>query len=144
MRWRAVAATVVLAGSVAALGQTALASFSSSSSADATYSSAALAAPPSLAVIQAVCTLGVSDSAQVNWLEPSDNKASGYEILRSTTNGGPYTAIATVAGATTITYTDTGLAFATTYYYVVQATRNSWTSSQTTQVSVTTRSALCV
>lgn len=144
MRGRVAAAATAVVIMVAALGQTALASFSSAPSASATYTSAALDAPTGLSVVQAVCTVGVSDSAQLSWSQPSNNKAAGYEISRSTSNGGPYTPVTTVTGASTTTYTDTGLAFTTTYYYVVTATKNNWKSGQTTQVSVTTRSALCV
>jgi hypothetical protein len=130
--------------SVAAFGQAALASFSTSSSASATYTSATLSAPTGLSVIRAICSVGLSDSAQVSWSQPSNNKASGYEIQRSTVSGGPYTTIGTVSGASTTTYTDTGLAFATTYYYVVKSTKNNWKSSPTSQVSVTTRTPLCL
>ena len=46
--------------------------------------------------------------------------ASGYNVYRSLTSGGPYTKIAT--GLTNTSYTDTGLTNGTTYYYVVTAT----------------------
>jgi fibronectin type 3 domain-containing protein len=44
--------------------------------------------------------------------------AVAYRVRRSTTNGGPYSTIATLA-ATTTTYANTGLTNNTTYYYVV-------------------------
>lgn len=61
-----------------------------------------------------------SNGSQVNlsWSASTDNTAvSGYQILRSTTNGGPYAQIAT---PNTTTYIDNNLS-ANTYYYVVRA-----------------------
>ena len=46
-------------------------------------------------------------------------KATSYTIKRSTTAGGPYTAIAT--DITDISYTDTDVKNGTTYYYIVSA-----------------------
>ena len=63
--------------------------------------------------------------------------ADGYEILRSKTNGGPYTHLATVAGRTTTTYSDANLSGAGKWYYVVRATKNNWLSASTSQISVT-------
>ena len=45
--------------------------------------------------------------------------ATSYELLRSTSGGGPYTSVAT--GLTVPTFTDTGLTAGTSYYYVVRA-----------------------
>ncbi len=58
--------------------------------------------------------------------------ATSYVVGRSTTNGGPYTAIATPTGTG---YTDTGLANGTTYYYVVSATDLSGTGPGSAQSS---------
>jgi beta-glucanase (GH16 family) len=44
---------------------------------------------------------------------------SGYTVKRSLSDGGPYTNV--ISGIATTNYTDTGLAGATTYYYVVSA-----------------------
>ncbi len=55
----------------------------------------------------------------LSWTASSDNVGvSGYQILRSTTNGSGYAQIAT---SNTNSYTNTGLSIGTTYYYVVKA-----------------------
>jgi hypothetical protein len=63
------------------------------------------------------------------------NGAVSYIVRRSTTSGGPYTDIAT--GVTATSYLDTGLANATTYYYVVAATNAYGISSNSVEVSAT-------
>lgn len=70
--------------------------------------------------------------------------ADGYELFRSTTDGGPYSSIGNVSGRTNVTYTDTTVTFSTTYHYVVRATRNLWRSADSNQTSITTPTALCV
>ncbi len=65
--------------------------------------------------------------------------ANNYNVKRSLTSGGPYSNIATAAA---ITYTNTGLANGTTYYYVVSALRASGESDNSAQVSATPNSVL--
>ena len=61
--------------------------------------------------------------------------AASYKVFRSTTSGGPYTEIATVA---TTSYANTGLAGGVTYYYVVQAVNSSGcASANSNQASAT-------
>ena len=75
----------------------------------------------------------------LNWTAASSTFADGYDVYRSTTNGGPYTLRAHVTGRTTTTYTDTsGLSLNTTYYYVLQSTANNWTSANSAQASAKT------
>lgn len=50
----------------------------------------------------------------------------GYQVLRSTTNGGPYAQIATT---TTASYSDTSVIANSTYYYVVRAVDQSFNHS---------------
>ena len=66
----------------------------------------------------------------LNWTASSG--ATGYNIKRALTNGGPYTTIAATAGTNA---TDTGLTNGTLYYYVVSATSGSGESADSTQAS---------
>ncbi len=66
---------------------------------------------------------------------PTSAGATNYNVKFSTTNGGPYTTIASTA---TTTYTNTGLANGTAYYYVVSAVNSFGESSNSVQVSATT------
>src|SRR5882724_10790804 len=69
---------------------------------------------------------------------PSD---TGYNLKRSLSNGGPYTNL--INGVATTNYTDTGLASATTYYYVVSAVAVGCNeSTNSTQASATTAGTL--
>ncbi|HXU46254.1 MAG TPA: proprotein convertase P-domain-containing protein, partial [Thermoanaerobaculia bacterium] len=58
-------------------------------------------------------------TATVSWTASAG--ATGYNVLRSTTSGGPYTQIGTSA---TTSFNDTGLTCNTPYFYVVQATNS--------------------
>jgi len=61
--------------------------------------------------------------------------ATNYSVKFSTTNGGPYTTIGSTA---TTSYTSTGLANGTTYYYVVSAVNSFGESTNSVQLSATT------
>jgi hypothetical protein len=60
--------------------------------------------------------------------------AGSYNVMRSTTSGGPYTLIASPTGPP---FVDSGLTNGTKYYYVVQSSSPSGTSGNSTQVTVT-------
>jgi len=64
-------------------------------------------------------------------------------VLRSTTDGGPYSSVGTVGGQATTTFTDTTATSLTTYYFVVQATRHLWRSVDSVQASATVPVSLC-
>ncbi len=109
-----------------------------------TVSSATLESATGLAAANGTCEVLVLTRVDLSWSATGSAFADGYEIFRSPTSGGPYTSIGTVVGRTTTTYTDATVLFSTTYHYVVQATKNSWRSANSTQASVTTPTSLCV
>ncbi len=65
----------------------------------------------------------------LNWA--ATDGATAYNVYRSTTNGGPYTP---VASAATNSYTDTGLQNGASYYYVVTSTNVFGESAYSAQV----------
>ena len=71
--------------------------------------------------------------ATLNW--NASSVATTYNVYRSTTNGGPYAVIAT--NITTTSYTNTGLANGTNYYYVVTVVNGSGESGYSNQASAT-------
>jgi hypothetical protein len=62
-------------------------------------------------------TVAGTNQIALSWTAASG--AAGYNLKRSTTNGGPYSVIASNLAA--LVYTDTGLVNNTTYYFVVSA-----------------------
>jgi len=71
---------------------------------------------------------------QINVSWTASAGATSYNVLRSTTSGGPYTQVGTSA---TTSFSDTGLTCNTTYYYVVQAV-GACASANSAQASATT------
>jgi uncharacterized protein (TIGR03382 family) len=71
-------------------------------------------------------------SANLSWTSVSN--ATSYNVLRSTTSGGPYTLVANVTGTT---YVDSGLSFTQTYYYVVQGVNAFGVGPNSNQVAIT-------
>jgi len=63
--------------------------------------------------------------------------ATGYNVKRATTDGGPYTQLAQVAAPTSNGYTDSSVTNGTTYYYVVQTLTAAGSSADSPQVSAT-------
>ncbi len=86
---------------------------------------------PPAAPINLTVTAG---SGQVGLSWSASSRATGYNVQRATTNGGPYTSI---ANPTTTSYTDTTVTNGTTYYYVVAAVNPSGESANSSQVSAT-------
>lgn len=141
-RRRVIAAAVCVAIAVGA-PRSASAAFADGASDSHTLSTAQLAPPTNPGTAAGTCVVAVSDSVVVTWTASTSAWADGYEILRSTTAGGPYTIVGSAAGAGTQSYTDSPLLFSTTYYYVIQSTKGNWRSSPTTETSRSTRSTLC-
>lgn len=75
--------------------------------------------------------LGDDGSIKLNW-SPSMG-ASGYNVKRSQTRGGPYSTIAGQVSATE--YIDAGLANGQTYYYVVSAVSSTGEGADSKEVS---------
>jgi hypothetical protein len=73
---------------------------------------------------------GTNGQVNLSWTAPLE--ATGYNVKRSLTNGGPYSVI----GATTGTaYADSAVTNGTWYYYVVSATNNAGPSPNSAQAS---------
>jgi len=94
---------------------------------EAQYCQAPPAAPTALSA-----TAG-NAQASLSWTAGSG--ATGTSIHRGTTTGGPYTTIATNVAGTT--FTDTGLANGTTYFYVVTGTNSLGESPDSNEASAT-------
>src|SRR6266540_3823450 len=92
-------------------------------------------APPA-APTNLTATAASSSQINLNWTGSSG--ATNYNVLRSTTSGGPYSQVA--SGVTSTSFSDTGLAAGTTYFYVVQACNGSGCSGNSNQASATTPS----
>ena len=74
-------------------------------------------------------------NAQVSLTWTASTGASSYNVLRSITSGGSYSAVATSLTATN--YTDAAVTNGTTYYYVVQAVNSVGTSGNSNEASAT-------
>ena len=72
-------------------------------------------------------------SSQINLAWNASVGASGYNLKRSTTSGGPYTTIAT--NLPYLNYSDTGLVNGMPYYYVVTATNSFGESGNSSEAS---------
>lgn len=77
--------------------------------------------------------MAMSGNAQITIHWTASSGAVSYTIKRSSTNGGPYTTVAT--GVTATSYTNTNLTNGTTYYYVVSAVNSAGSSVNSLQVS---------
>ena len=97
---------------------------------------AAPASPPSA---PSGLTATAVSTSQINlaWTDNSGDE-SNFIVSRSTTAGGPYTDIATLAANTT-SYNNTGLSASTTYYYVVRAVNSGGSSALSNEASATTQ-----
>ena len=89
---------------------------------------ALLGAPP--AIPGSLVAAGSNSKVTVSWSVVSN--ATVYTVFRSTTSGGPYTAVGTSAGAS---FTDTGVANGTTYCYVITAGNGVSESSYSAQIT---------
>ena len=79
------------------------------------------------------CVVAIAWDGQVDLRWNAVSGATGYNVKRSTSNGGPYSPIPTNAPAPY--YADTAVTNGTTYYYVVSAVSAGGESANSTQVS---------
>jgi hypothetical protein len=105
---------------------------SAASAGPQTVAAGSLGAPsaPSASV---ACVQNQSLSVGLTW--PAAANATGYDVLRATASGGPYSLVGSSA---TAAYTDAAVSQLTTYYYVVVATRSAWASAASAQTPATT------
>jgi len=89
-------------------------------------------APP---IVPVGLTATAPSQTQINLSWTAVNGATGYQVLRSPSWSGSYGQIGTPA---TASYSDTGLAAGTAYYYMVRTTSGSGTSGNSLVVSGTT------
>lgn len=118
-------AFVAVAGSVAAVnaGFWSLAQLGSNS-----FTTATLQPPTGLSVSGGLCPTQ-------SWTATTSGFASGYQLFRSTSAGGPYSEVATIQPRTTTTYSDRP--GSGSYYYVLRSYFQNWTSPYTSEAAVT-------
>ncbi len=75
--------------------------------------------PPPPAGPTGLTAIASDGSVALSWNAVSG--ATSYNVIRGTTEGGPYTTTNGVAGGTSTNYTDTSISDGTPYYYVVTA-----------------------
>ncbi len=102
-----------------------------------TFTTATLQPPTDLSAT-ASCAGALQAKITLSWTATTSTFADGYDVYRSTTDGGPYTLIDHVDGLTTTETVDNGLSTGTTYHYVLQSTAQGWVSVNSTQASATT------
>ncbi|WAC15004.1 cellulose binding domain-containing protein [Dyadobacter pollutisoli] len=73
----------------------------------------------------------------LKWTVANDATTQGYNVLRSTASGGPYTSIASWTDNTYPQYTDGSVANGTTYYYTISANNQSGNSGNSAEASAT-------
>ena len=82
-------------------------------------------------------------SSQINlsWTASASSCAVTYSVFRSTTSGfTPSSSNQIASGVTTTSFSDTGLAPSTTYFYLVEASNSAGTSGPSNQASAMTQS----
>ena len=133
----------LLAGAALATAAGALADITTNVSVSQTLATATLAPATSTAAAQVACKNNKPPQINITWTASASTFTTGYTVYRSTTDGSGYTQIGTT-GSSSTSFTDpsTTLAYATTYYYVVDAAAQSW-SARSVQAQVTTLSSKC-
>lgn len=120
-----------------ALAVPAIARFVDTGTVDSNAFSAAVLEPPTDVAASDDCVLAELE-VTVSWTATTSPVADGYEILRSTSSGGPYTKVGEVLGLLETEFVDTEVSLDTTYHYVVRTFYEGWTSVDSSEASVTT------
>jgi hypothetical protein len=127
------AAAIALALGVAHLAwplQPVLAILSENEVVQSTFTTTSLHAPTGLSASAALLL-----RVNLSWTATTDARATGYQVLRGTANGGPYSQVGTVAGKATTTYQD-NVPLPGTYYYVLRTYYDSWASANSNQAQL--------
>ena len=100
--------------------------------------------PPTLPAAPSTLTASASGSSTINlaWADNSNNE-TGFKIERKTGAAGTYAQIATTA-ANVLSFTDSGLTAATTYYYRIRATNSAGDSAYSNEANATTSASSAI
>jgi len=124
----------LVALAITLLGPGALASFNTTRSVSATYSTGVLNAPSPLSCVWAPL-FGTYPVVWTVWPTSGQEFAAGYNVLRSDTTGGPYSLRATYTPNTAWFHIEDPTPHTTIRYYVVESFRGNWTSPYTNEVA---------
>ena len=91
---------------------------------------------PPLRFLPNLTATGGNQQVSLAWT--ASTGATSYNVKRATTNGGPYTTVASPAGTS---YTDTNVTNGTAYYYVVTAVNATGQSGNSNQATATPAAA---
>jgi hypothetical protein len=118
-----------IASAASGTAETSLARLTDSAATTASVGTGTLDPPTSLAATG-------GSSIGLTWTATVNTSATGYDVLRGTASGGPYSVVGSVSPRTTTSTSDvpgsTG-----TYYYVLRSVFQSWTSVLSNQASAT-------
>jgi hypothetical protein len=106
-------------------------------------SAGVLQPPTGLAAAQGPCANNRSTAVALSWKASTSAFAAGYAVWRSGGGSAAYVMVGTAGGGSATGFTDTTVAFSTTYSYVVRAARAGWTSAAAGPVAITTLSKTC-
>lgn len=141
--WRGASAVTVAVAAALSSASLAGATFADAATGSSTYATGVLAPATNPSASGGACSTATGDRIVLTWTATPTHWATGYEIARASTPGGPYVVVGNVSGRTTTTYTSGPLPFATTYHYAIRAVRNSWRSTDAS-VSRQTRGPFCI
>lgn len=112
---------------------------SSANSNEASATTQQASANPPAAPANLTATAISSSQINLAWIDNA-NDETGYVVERSATSGSGFASIATL-GANTTSFSNTGLAASTTYFYRVRANNGAGSSPNSNEASATTQAA---